>query len=114
MNARYYVEFDNSVISHRSHLFTINLNVSHVVLEDSGDVDFRELVLTEHDQKASLSAGAVAYDNQLLSDSRHCLTICLKIMRGISYQDFSTLGICDTAKDKDCISTHEESRTETN
>ena len=64
MNARYYVEFDISVISYRSHLFTINLNVSHVVLEDSGDVDLRELVLAEHDQQAGLAAGSISYDHQ--------------------------------------------------
>ena len=50
--------------SHRSHLFTINLNVSHVVLEDSGDVDLRELVLAEHDQQAGLAAGSISYDHQ--------------------------------------------------
>ena len=59
--------------SHRSHLFTINLNVSHVVLEDSGDVHFRELVLAEHDQQAGLPAGAIADWGEQL---RLCILVC--------------------------------------
>ena len=31
-------------------LFAINLNVSHVILEDSWDVDFWELIFAEHNQ----------------------------------------------------------------
>ena len=65
MNTRYYVEFDNSgIVVKLAHLFTIHLNVSHVVLEDSGDVDLRELVLAEHDQQAGLAAGSISYDHQ--------------------------------------------------
>ena len=62
-----------------THLFAINFNISYVVLEHGGDVHFRELVLAEHDQQASLSARAVADYHQLLPYSRHAsvFTSCL-------------------------------------
>ena len=61
----------DDVMSNESHLFAINLNVSHIVLEYSGDVHLRELVLAEHDQQAGFTAGSVSNDHQLFPDSGH-------------------------------------------
>ena len=78
----------------RSHLFSINLDVSHVVLEDSGDVHLRELVLAEDDQEASLPTSAVANDHQLLPDRGHRL------------EPYSKSETIDPLKDHLCGSTH--------
>ena len=61
----------DDVMSNESHLFAINLNVSHIVLEYGGDVHLRELVLAEHDQQAGFTAGSVSNDHQLFPDSGH-------------------------------------------
>ena len=55
----------------KNYLLAIDLDVGDVVLEDGGDVHFGELVLAEDDEEASLSARAVADDDQLLADRRH-------------------------------------------
>ena len=52
-------------------LFSVDLDVRDVVLEDGGDVDLGELVLAEHDQQARLPARAVAHDHKLLPDRSH-------------------------------------------
>ena len=55
----------------KNYLLAIDLDVGDVVLEDGGDVHFGELVLAEDDEEASLSARAVADDDQLLTDGCH-------------------------------------------
>ena len=61
------------VLYFSSYLLSINFDVRDVVLEDSGDVHLRELVLAEDDQEASLPTRPVADDHQLLPDRGHCL-----------------------------------------
>jgi len=53
------------------HLFAIHLYVGYVVLEHSGDVDLRELVLAENDQKAGLATSSIPDYHQLLTDGCH-------------------------------------------
>ena len=56
-----------------TNLTAVDFDVGDVVLEDSGDVHLRELVLAEDDQEASLPTRPVADDHQLLPDRGHCL-----------------------------------------
>lgn len=53
------------------YLFSVDLNVSHVILEHGGHVDFWELVFTKDNEKTSFSTGTVTNDDQLLADGRH-------------------------------------------
>lgn len=53
------------------YLFSINFNVSNVVLKYSGDVDLWELILTEDDEQASLPTRTISDYHQLLSDRSH-------------------------------------------
>lgn len=53
-------------------MLAINLNVGDVVLEDGGDVDLREGTLGENNEQTGLTAGTIAYDNELASDLGHC------------------------------------------
>lgn len=52
-------------------LFAINFNVGDVVLEHCGHIDFRELVLTEHNEQTGLSTGSISHYNQLFPDCCH-------------------------------------------
>lgn len=54
-----------------SHLFAINFYVSNVVFEHRGDVDLRELVLAEDDEKTCLATSAISNYHQLLPDGCH-------------------------------------------
>lgn len=49
--------------SAQSYLFSVHLDVRHIVLEHGGHVDLGELVFAEHNQKASFTAGSVADDD---------------------------------------------------
>jgi len=44
-------------------MFSIDLDIGHVVLEDSGNVDLGERSLGEDDEQAGLAAGTVADDD---------------------------------------------------
>lgn len=55
----------------RSHLFAVHLYVSNVVLKHGGDVDLRELVLAEDNQKAGLPTSSIPHYYQLLTDGCH-------------------------------------------
>jgi hypothetical protein len=52
----------------KSYLFAIKCDISHVRLEDGGDVAGRELIPAKHDQEAGFAAFSVADDYQLSSD----------------------------------------------
>ncbi|GMR49156.1 hypothetical protein PMAYCL1PPCAC_19351, partial [Pristionchus mayeri] len=64
-----------SIPQRQLHLLSIDLDVCDVVLEDSGDVPVRELVLGEDDEQTRLTARSVANDHQLLSYSGHFVEI---------------------------------------
>lgn len=53
------------------YLFAIHFNVCYIVLKHGGDVDFRELVLTEDDQQTGFTARSITNDNQLLTNRCH-------------------------------------------
>lgn len=53
------------------HLLAIHLYVSDIVLEDSRDINFRKLVLAEHNEETGLPAGSIPYNHQLLADGSH-------------------------------------------
>lgn len=52
-------------------LLPVDLDVGHVVFEDSWHVDLWELVLTEDYEKAGLTAGTVTYYDQFLANCSH-------------------------------------------
>jgi len=52
-------------------MFTIDLNIGDVILEDGRDVDLRKGALGEDNEQAGLSACTVADDDQLATDVRH-------------------------------------------
>lgn len=54
-----------------AHLFAVDLDVSHIVLEHSGHIDLWELVFTEDDQQAGLPTRSVSHYHQLLPDCSH-------------------------------------------
>lgn len=54
-------------------MLSINLDVCDIVLKDGWDVDLWEGTLGENDQQASLTAGTIAYNDELSTDFRHCL-----------------------------------------
>lgn len=53
------------------YLLAVHLDVSHIVLKDSGYVDLRELVFTEDDQQTGLPTSTISHDHQLLTNRRH-------------------------------------------
>jgi len=53
------------------YLLPINLDVSYIVFEDCWHIDLWELVFTEDNEKAGLSAGSVAHNNQFLTNGGH-------------------------------------------
>lgn len=65
--------FLNSIWSQQciSYLFPIHLDVCHIVLKHSGDVDLWELVLTEDDEQTRLATRTIPDYHQLLPDSSH-------------------------------------------
>lgn len=52
-------------------LFSINLDISDVVLEHCWDVDFRKLVFTENNEKTCFPASSVPDNHQLLPNGCH-------------------------------------------
>ncbi len=62
-----------------SHLFAVHLYVSNVVLKHGGDVDLRELVLAEDNQKTGLPTSSIPHYHQLLTDGCHP---CMKTESG--------------------------------
>lgn len=56
------------------YLFSINFNVSDIVLKHSGDVDFWELVLAEDDEQTGFSTCTISNYYQLLPDGCHLQT----------------------------------------
>lgn len=54
-----------------AYLFSIDFNVSNIVLKDSWDVDFRELILAEDNQQAGFATSTISYDDKLLTDGSH-------------------------------------------
>ena len=57
------------------YLFSIDLDICDVVLEDCWHVNLWELILAEDDEEASLTAGTVAHDDQLLANGGHSLLL---------------------------------------
>lgn len=55
------------------HLLAIHFNVCDVVLEDCRDIDLRELILAEDNEKAGLPTGPVAHNHQFLPYCSHGL-----------------------------------------
>ena len=53
------------------HLFAIDLDVGHIVLEDGGHVDLGELILAEDDEEAGLSTSTITNNHQLFPDGSH-------------------------------------------
>lgn len=54
-----------------TYLFTVHLNVSNIVLKDSGNIDLWELVLAEHNEQARLATGSISHYHQLFSNRCH-------------------------------------------
>lgn len=54
-----------------AYLFTVHLDVGHVVFKHGGNINLGELIFAEHDEEARLPTGAIANDHQFLPDSRH-------------------------------------------
>lgn len=54
-----------------SHLFAVHLYISNIVFKHSGDIDLRELVLAEDNQKAGLPTSSIPDYNQFLTDGCH-------------------------------------------
>lgn len=49
----------------RSNLFPVDFNIGNIVLEYSGHVHVRELILAEYDQETRLSARTISDDDEL-------------------------------------------------
>ena len=54
-----------------NYLFAVHLDVCNVVLKHCGDVDLRELVLTEDDEETGLTTRSVPHNHQLFPDGCH-------------------------------------------
>jgi len=54
-----------------TNLFAVDFNVGHIVLEDRGYIDLRELVFREDNEETCLPTGSVPDDDQLLSYGSH-------------------------------------------
>lgn len=54
-----------------TNLFSVNLNISDVVLKHRRDVDFRKLVLAEDNQKTCFPTSSISDNHQLLPNGRH-------------------------------------------
>jgi len=52
-------------------MLSVNLDISDVVLEYGGDVDFWEGTLGEDDEETSLAAGTVSYNDEFATNLRH-------------------------------------------
>jgi hypothetical protein len=60
-----------------TYLLSVNFNVCHIVLKYSWDVNFRELVLAEDNQEASLTTSTITHNDQFLPDGSHpCPEFC--------------------------------------
>lgn len=53
-------------------MFSIHLDICHIVFKDSGHIDLRKSSLGEDNEKTGLSAGTIADDDELATDIRHC------------------------------------------
>lgn len=54
-----------------TNLFSVNLDVSDVVLKHRGHVDFGKLVFTENNQETGFSTRSITDNHQLLPDGCH-------------------------------------------
>lgn len=58
-------------VNFNPHLFTIDLNVSDVVLKYGGNVHLRELVFAENYEKTGLPTCSIPNNHQLFADGCH-------------------------------------------
>lgn len=70
-------------LTNAAHLFTIHLDVCHVVLKYSGHIDLRKLIFAEDNEQTGLPAGTVAHNHQLLTDGSHACTRVLHTIRKV-------------------------------
>lgn len=60
-----------AIMTKESYLFTIDLNVCHIVLKHSGHINLRKLILTEDYEETGFTTGSITDYHQLLSDRSH-------------------------------------------
>jgi len=72
----------SSIPQREFNVFTIDLYIGDVVLENSRDINLGECALRKHDEQTSLSTGTVADDNQLASDLGHYSMSVYREIRG--------------------------------
>lgn len=69
-----------------TNLFSVNLDISDVVLKHRRDVDFRKLVFTENNEKTCFPTRSVPDNHQLLPNGCH---LCWET-GGVFFQEFVT------------------------
>lgn len=52
-------------------MLVVDVDVGYVVLENGGDVHFREGSFREDDEKTCLTAGTIAHDDELAANLGH-------------------------------------------
>lgn len=52
-------------------MLAVDFNIGHIVLEDSGNIDFRESALREDNQEAGLATGTITDNDQLSANLSH-------------------------------------------